>query len=336
MSSADAGDFVARFADVLVGPERRATRRGAGERRSPRRADDAGQHDARGRPGGRSQEIFGLITDLTGEVRRWGQTDDGVLIELTLSGRLGGRPITLEAIDRLVIGEDGLATERISYFDPTPLVLTAARRPRPGRGSCAAECAGFAARAGSVEQADLAQDRDRVRVDVLALDEAVLERDRVDPVPAHRVAARRRLDLAAAHRVACGSRSRSTPGRPDPRGRRAGASRTAGRARSRRSRRCDRAPPRRSPTRRRCGWRTPCRARASRRSRRGRGRSRRRCSGRSSRSARRFRPPTHRANLTLGRGCRTVVADLPRPRSIKEVPVGHRHRSPEHDPRRER
>jgi hypothetical protein len=75
-------------------------------------------------------EIFSLIEGLTGEVRRWGETEDGVLIELILRGRLGGRPITLEAIDRLVIGEDGLATERISYFDPTPLLMAAARRPR--------------------------------------------------------------------------------------------------------------------------------------------------------------------------------------------------------------
>ncbi len=53
----------------------------------------------------------------------------------------------------------------------------------------------------SVEQADLAQDRDRVRVDVLALDQPVLEGDHVDAVPAHGPAARRRLDLAAAQRV---------------------------------------------------------------------------------------------------------------------------------------
>jgi hypothetical protein len=75
-------------------------------------------------------EIFGLITDLTGEVRRWGATEDGVLIELILDGRIGGSAIALALVDRLVIGEDGRATERISYFDPTPLLLSAVRRPR--------------------------------------------------------------------------------------------------------------------------------------------------------------------------------------------------------------
>jgi hypothetical protein len=75
-------------------------------------------------------EIFELITGLTGEVRRWGATEDGVLIELALSGDLGGRPITLVTVDRIVIGEDGRATERVAHFDPTPLVLAALLRPR--------------------------------------------------------------------------------------------------------------------------------------------------------------------------------------------------------------
>src|SRR6476469_5401953 len=56
----------------------------------------------------------------------------------------------------------------------------------------------MASPAGSVEQADLTQDRDRVRVDVLALDQAVLERNHVEAVPADLAAARRRLDVAAA------------------------------------------------------------------------------------------------------------------------------------------
>jgi SnoaL-like domain len=75
-------------------------------------------------------EIFELVPDLTAEVHRWGETADGVLIEFTVSGTAGGGPISWDAVDRFVIGEDGLATERISYFDPTPIVLTAARRPR--------------------------------------------------------------------------------------------------------------------------------------------------------------------------------------------------------------
>jgi SnoaL-like domain len=75
-------------------------------------------------------ELFELIPDLTGEMRRWGATEDGVLIEFTLSGSAGGGPISWHAVDRFVLGEDGLATERISYFDSTPIALAIGRRFR--------------------------------------------------------------------------------------------------------------------------------------------------------------------------------------------------------------
>jgi hypothetical protein len=74
--------------------------------------------------------LFELIDGLTAEVHRWGATVDGVLIEFTLSGMAGGKPISWPAVDRFVLGEDGLATERFSYFDSAPIALTVARRPR--------------------------------------------------------------------------------------------------------------------------------------------------------------------------------------------------------------
>jgi hypothetical protein len=74
--------------------------------------------------------ILALVPDLTGEVHRWGPTEDGVLIEFTLSGHAGGGPVGWDAVDRIVLREDGLATVRISYFDATPLIRTVARRPR--------------------------------------------------------------------------------------------------------------------------------------------------------------------------------------------------------------
>jgi hypothetical protein len=52
------------------------------------------------------------------------------MIDLTVSGTAGGSPISWRAIDRISIGADGLATERVSYFDSLPLILTVARRPR--------------------------------------------------------------------------------------------------------------------------------------------------------------------------------------------------------------
>jgi SnoaL-like domain len=74
--------------------------------------------------------LFELIPDLTGEVHRWGATADGLLIEFTLSGTAGGKPISWHAVDRFVLGEDGLATERVSYFDSMPIALAALTRPR--------------------------------------------------------------------------------------------------------------------------------------------------------------------------------------------------------------
>jgi SnoaL-like domain len=83
--------------------------------------------------------VFELIEGMSAEVHRWGATADGVLIEFTVRGRVGGRPISWQAVDRFVLGEGGLATERISYFDPLPLALAAAVRPRAwpalGRGA---------------------------------------------------------------------------------------------------------------------------------------------------------------------------------------------------------
>ncbi len=75
-------------------------------------------------------DLFELIPGLTAEVHRWGATEDGVLIEFTLSGTAGGRPISWDAVDRFVLDGDGLATERISYFDSAPIALTVAGRPK--------------------------------------------------------------------------------------------------------------------------------------------------------------------------------------------------------------
>jgi len=75
-------------------------------------------------------DLLELIPDLRAEVHRWGATADGVLIEFTLRGTAGGGPISWRAVDRFVLGDDGLATERVTYFDSAPIALTVARRPR--------------------------------------------------------------------------------------------------------------------------------------------------------------------------------------------------------------
>jgi hypothetical protein len=75
-------------------------------------------------------ELFEAMPGMTATVHRWGATADGVLIEFTLSGSAGGKPISWDVVDRFVVGEDGLATERVTYFDSAPVALRIARRPR--------------------------------------------------------------------------------------------------------------------------------------------------------------------------------------------------------------
>jgi hypothetical protein len=73
--------------------------------------------------------LFGLIPDLHGDVERWAARDSTIYIELTLSGTLGGRPISWRVCDRVTLRE-GVAAERESYCDPAPLIAAIAIRPR--------------------------------------------------------------------------------------------------------------------------------------------------------------------------------------------------------------
>jgi hypothetical protein len=68
------------------------------------------------------RDLLAGVPDLTGEVHRWGPHDDGVFIEFTLTGTIGDRRFAVRAVDDFLVGDDGLATERISYFDPAPLL----------------------------------------------------------------------------------------------------------------------------------------------------------------------------------------------------------------------
>ena len=73
--------------------------------------------------------VFELIPDLHAEVHRWAADCDTALIEFTLSGTLGGRPVSWDCVDRVTL-RGGRAAERRAYFDPTPLLAAVATRPR--------------------------------------------------------------------------------------------------------------------------------------------------------------------------------------------------------------
>lgn len=129
MSEDVAEDFVGRFAEFWQAP-------------AVERLDTVLAHNARlsapmvpttyGLEAGKRvfADLFELIPDMTADVHRWGPTSDGVLIELTVHGTAGKSPVSWQSVDRFVLNEDGLATERFTYFDSLSLVLTLARRPR--------------------------------------------------------------------------------------------------------------------------------------------------------------------------------------------------------------
>jgi hypothetical protein len=69
--------------------------------------------------------MFELIPDLTAQVHRWGPHPDGCFIEFTLSGTLNGEPVAWRAVDSFMLDDQGMAAERVSFFDPTPLLAQA-------------------------------------------------------------------------------------------------------------------------------------------------------------------------------------------------------------------
>jgi ketosteroid isomerase-like protein len=75
------------------------------------------------------RRLLAVMPDLHGRTRRWGQTEDGVLIEHTLAGTLGGKPFSWDLTDRITLRDDRVL-ERIAYFDPLPLLLAVVTRPR--------------------------------------------------------------------------------------------------------------------------------------------------------------------------------------------------------------
>lgn len=75
------------------------------------------------------KRVYALVPDLRGEVLYTNVFDDGVYIEVRLSGTLGGKPVTWDACDRFRFA-GGLVIGRTTYLDPLPLFSAVARRPR--------------------------------------------------------------------------------------------------------------------------------------------------------------------------------------------------------------
>ena len=76
-----------------------------------------------------ARPLFELLSDVRGTVESWAASGDVVFIELTIRGRVGGRPAELRTTDRVLL-RDGLAVERVAYTDPLSLLRAVALAPR--------------------------------------------------------------------------------------------------------------------------------------------------------------------------------------------------------------
>ncbi len=74
-------------------------------------------------------QTFAMMPDVRGEVERWATSDDTAYVELTLRATIGRRPVRFRACDRISL-RGGVAVERETYFDPTPILWALARSPR--------------------------------------------------------------------------------------------------------------------------------------------------------------------------------------------------------------
>ena len=76
--------------------------------------------------------ILDAIPDLHAEVDGWGAAGDRLFIEFRLLCTLGGHPVAWPVVDRFSLRQ-GVATERVSFFDPTTLLLAVLRHPSTWR-----------------------------------------------------------------------------------------------------------------------------------------------------------------------------------------------------------
>lgn len=78
------------------------------------------------------REVARLLTflpDVTAHVLDWARRGDTVLIEFELRATVAGRPVSVPAVDKLVVDSTGRVTRRDSFFDPSPVAALVARRP---------------------------------------------------------------------------------------------------------------------------------------------------------------------------------------------------------------
>jgi ketosteroid isomerase-like protein len=75
------------------------------------------------------EPLFTLAPDIRAEVDGWAAHGDVIYIAITVRATIGGRPVSWHVIDQVTL-RDGAAVQRVSHFDPTPLLRAIVTRPR--------------------------------------------------------------------------------------------------------------------------------------------------------------------------------------------------------------
>jgi ketosteroid isomerase-like protein len=86
--------------------------------------------ETRGREAGRAAFLraFRAMPDLRADVHCWAASGDLVFIEFTSSATIGGRRVEWTSVDRFIF-RDGLAVERVNYFNPAHVRKAFLRSP---------------------------------------------------------------------------------------------------------------------------------------------------------------------------------------------------------------
>lgn len=71
-----------------------------------------------------------VMPDLRAEVLAWSGRAERLFINLRFRATVGGRPLSWDAVDLLVLRPDGSLVRRESFFDSAPVAAALARRPR--------------------------------------------------------------------------------------------------------------------------------------------------------------------------------------------------------------
>ncbi|MEM7138489.1 MAG: nuclear transport factor 2 family protein [Myxococcota bacterium] len=123
-------EFVARFAELWANP--RAHADPFGELLSPEvRLIAPMTPTTRDRVSGMRalQNVFNAAPDLRADVLNWSLAVDVLFIEMRFAATIGGRKVSWHNVDRFRFAE-GVAVERIAYFDPSVLQRALLRNPR--------------------------------------------------------------------------------------------------------------------------------------------------------------------------------------------------------------